>query len=85
MLVVDYDKLDKPEMMKIIASGTEGFKRRVIQYCEADKPIDEKGNHCDPCWAKYEQISPIGQIELCTGQEKNNSPGSFCAKISILF
>jgi hypothetical protein len=64
MLGVDYDKLDTPEMMKIIACGTDGFAREDIMYCEADKPKDEKGNDCNPCWVEYQQISPIGLIEL---------------------
>lgn len=80
MLGVDYNKLDSTERMKIITCGTEGFKRKDILYCEADKPKDEKGNDCDPCWVKYEQISPIGQIELCTDSGKRTVQGFFARR-----
>ena len=80
MLGVDYDRLNDAERMKIIAVGTKEFKRKDILHCEADKPKDERGNDCDPRWEKYVQISPPGQIEVCTDSERRTVRGVFAQK-----
>jgi len=84
-LGVDHKKLDQVEMMRIIARGTEGFKRKLIQHCEADKPIDKDGKQCDPCWVEYEQISPVGQIELRTDSGKKTVRGVFARRIQSYY